>query len=419
MSLLLPSELPFGRLEVDETWLEFDGPRLFIARNRTGQAFLFNAIEEDESSIVYLAVPVSDQRRTMLRSGGVGLRAAFLRPEAGLVFRVECDYVEDVVRVSAVTPEALDEADLPMPDAVISIATDTLRPFTPSRLGDRAAAEGRTLIALRLNPPTLARSEYPARPLSDALRAVQSLTEALVQEQSGNVTIRGPLSSQVVEDAELAVLELEAASFVAILAPSRSARSTPSVPSLGLELPATSAALDRMQRLLSAVARSTEDADVLRSQIEGLGVRALTKIRDLLEIALDQNTPLTVYLAPPDVPVSEVRISTAEASSGVLVLSERDEGQADLVLNDAMLVGVNLRTWVFELHDPVLEPHRFSGRVMEHARSQIEGLPTGEAHRYVAEIVAATSVSDLTDEVKVKYSLKAIRPAGPPGDGSE
>ena len=114
MSLLLPSELPFGRLEVDETWLEFDGPRLFIARNRTGQAFLFNAIEEDESSIVYLAVPVSDQRRTMLRSGGVGLRAAFLRPEEGLVFRVECDYVEDVVRVSAVTPEALDEADLPM-----------------------------------------------------------------------------------------------------------------------------------------------------------------------------------------------------------------------------------------------------------------------------------------------------------------
>ena len=122
-------------------------------------------------------------------------------------------------------------------------------------------------------------------------------------------------------------------------------------------------ALDHMQRLLSAVARSTEDAAVLRSQIEGLGVRALTKIRDLLEIALDQNTPLTVYLAPPDGPVSEVRISTAEASSGVLVLSERDEGQEDLVLNDAMLVGVNLRTWVFELHDAVLEQHLLRERV--------------------------------------------------------
>ena len=125
--------------------------------------------------------------------------------------------IEVLLGGAAQGAEALDEADLPMPDAVVSIATDTLRPFTPSRLGDRAAAEGRTLIALRLNPPTLARSEYPARPLSDALRAVQSLTEALVQEQSGNVTIRGPLSSQVVEDAELAVLELEAASFVAIL----------------------------------------------------------------------------------------------------------------------------------------------------------------------------------------------------------
>ncbi len=411
MSLLLPSVLPFGDLAVEETWLAFDGPKLFVARNRTGQSFLFNAIDEDEESISYLAVAMSEKRRAMVRSGGLGLRAAFTAPEGG-VFRVTCDYELGEARAELVEVERLSDAELPTDDAYVSVPTETLPSFHPDTLASRALAEGRTLVGLRLNPPTLARSEYPVRPLSDALRAMQSLAEAMVQEESGTTTVRGPLPAQVIEDGELAVLDLEAASFVAILAPSRSARSTPSMPSLGFEMPTTAAALERAHSLLRAVASSEHDPEILRSSIQGLGVRAVTKIRDLLEVALDQNTPLTVYVAPPGGPVEEVRVSTGDASAGVLVLSERDASLEEIVLESAWIVGVNLRTWVFELHDPTAEPNKFSGRVTEHARSQIEGLPTGEAHRYVAEIVSESSFSDLTDEVKVRYSLKSIRPAG-------
>lgn len=414
MTLFLPSSLPFGDLVIEETWLSFDGPRLFVARNKTGQSFIFNAIDEDEETISYLAVGTSDQRRAMVRSGGLGLRAAFTLPEAA-VFRVVCDYGTGDVRTEVVDVEQLSDGDLPTEDAYVSVPTETLPSFDPNTLAARATAEGRTLVALRLNPPTLARSEYPVRPFSDALRAMQSLAEAMVQEASGTTTVRGPLPVQVIEDGELAVLDLEAASFVAILAPSRTARSTPSKPSLGLEMPTTAAALDKLQSLLRAVSSSEHDAEGLRSSIQGLGVRAVTKIRDLLEVALDQNTPLTVYVAAPGASVEEVRVSTAEASAGVLVLSESDASLEEIVLESAWIVGVNLRTWVFELHDPMTEPNKFSGKVMEHARSQIDGLPTGEAYRYVAEIVAESSVSDLTDEIKVRYSLKSIRPAGDAG----
>jgi hypothetical protein len=402
---------------MEETWFAFDGPRLFVARSQTGQAFLFNATDEDDTTIWYLAVAVSERRREMLRSGGLALRAAFVSPEDGFVFRIQADYETALADFEVVAVEQLGDDELPTEGAVISQPTETLPSFDPASLGQRATAEGRTLLALRLNPPSLVRSEYPARPLSDALRVVQALAEALVQEASGEPTRRGPLPVQVVEDAELAVLDLEAASFVAILAPSRSARSTPSAPSLGLEMPGTLAALERLQGLMNSCA----NADELRTDVSTLGVRSVTKIRDLLEIALDQNTSLTTYLAVPGSPVQEVTVTTAQASSGVLVLSERDELLETIELTQATLVGINLRTWVFELHDPNVEPFKFSGRVADQAKAEVEGKPTGEAHRYHATLLKETVFSDLTDETKVKYSLQSIRPAAvgdDPGDNA-
>ena len=412
MSLLLPSEYPFGQLDVFETWLECDGPRIFIARNRTGQLFLFNALDEVESTIAYAAVPISKERSIMLRSGGMELRAAFVRPEDGQLFRVECNYDLRTVEAVAIDPATLSDADLPTHGAAIALATETLPAFEPQRLGDRATAEGRTLVALRLNPPGLVRSEYPVRQLSDALRAIQSLNEALVQSQAGAATARGPLSERFIEDAELSVLEIAAASFVAVLGVSRSAGSTPERMRLEFERSETSDALRYMEELLVAVSKSTVDSDGFHQMIEGLGVRALTKLRKLLEIAIDQDTPLAIYFAPPGAPVSDVQISTSEASNGIRVLSDADEDRTELVLNRATLVGVNLRTWRFELHDPDVGPHKFSGKVMERSKSEIEGLPTGDAYLYKATVVALTRFSDLTDEQKVEYLLERISVAG-------
>jgi hypothetical protein len=87
MSLLLPSQLPFGRLQVDDVWLSYDGPRIFIAKNASGHLFLFNALDETESEMSYLAVPLSERRKTAVRSGSIGLRTVFTEPEDGMVLR--------------------------------------------------------------------------------------------------------------------------------------------------------------------------------------------------------------------------------------------------------------------------------------------------------------------------------------------
>lgn len=415
MTLLLPTSLPFGRLRVDEVWLEFDGPRLFVARNTLGHAFVFNAIDETDTAIEYLAVPLSELRLRMIRSGGLALRAAFTAPEEEYVFAVSADYSDQVVGVTQLAPADLTEQQLPAADARLSIPTDTLTEFDPDDLPLRARSEGRTLVAIRLNPPTLVRSEYPARSLSIVLRSVQALADALVQEDAGKPTKRGGLPRQVLEDAELALVDLQAASFVAVLAPSRSSRSTPTVPSLGLEMPTVLRALEKMHAVLVAAASSQASATSLREAASEMGVRTLAKVRELLEAGVDQQTSLSLYIAPPEAEMRAVVVSTAAASTALLVLSTFDELEDQFELRNARLVGVNLRTARFELHDPEVEPGRFVGRIAESARAEIEGLPTGEAHRYQATLNSSTTVSELSDELKISYSLISIRRVEPGG----
>jgi hypothetical protein len=400
---LLPNQLPFGNLEIDEIWLSYDGPRLFTARNALDNLFLFNTIDEDEDSLTYLAVPISTQRKSAIRSGVVGLRAAFVNSEAGWLYRVVTNYVSNSVEVDSVVPDELTDEELPTSDYALSIPTATLPLFDSAELGRRAVSQGRTLLALRLNPLVLVRSEYPARQFGDVLNATQSLADSLVQEESGRVTAHGPLPRQVIDDAELSILDLQAASFVAILAPTLTSASDPR---LEIEMTSTTNALRQMSSILLACSQQ----GALRELIPNLGPRSITKVRNLLELALDQGTSLGVYLAVPNEPVSEVHVSTSDASIGLLVLTESDALQEEVNLDNAILIGVNLRTWRFELFEAYTEPNKFSGKILDSARQEINGLPTGEEYRYVAVVVADTEFSDITDEVKIRYSLKSIRP---------
>jgi hypothetical protein len=349
----------------------------------------------------YLAVPLSERRKTAVRSGSIGLRTVFTEPEDGMVLRVTTNYSTGRVEVVQVNPGDVPENELPRINATIHLPTATLPEFDLGDLGLRAVSEGRSFLALKFNPPTLIRSEYPARELSEALSAIQEFAESLVQEEFGSPTSRGHLSQQVVEDAELSVIDLQAASFVAILAPSL--RST-DAPRLELEMPATTSALKH----IGAILESCSEESQLRDSISNLGIRSVTKLRNLLELTLDQNTSLGVYIAVPHERVSEIHISTKIASSSLLILTERDEILEEIQLSQAILIGVNLRTWAFELNDESREPHKFSGKILDSARQEINGLPTGDGYRYDAIIIAQTEFSDITDEVKVRFTLKSI-----------
>lgn len=408
MSLLLPDGPPFGRLEIDDVWIRIDDPILFVARNRSGSRFLFNAIDEDDDQIRYIAVPASGERITQIKSGGLPLRVAFVEPEDGAAFVVTADYERGRVDFDAVDPASLTASELPAPDVRLAVPVPTQAGFDSDELRRRAVSEGRTLLALRFDPPQLLRTEYPVRELGESLLILQSLTEALVQEEEPDVTQRGPLPRQIVEDAELAVVELQAASFVAVMATSPPQSVDSPSPPLRLEYPRTSAALNHLIRLVSAAS----DESTLTVELSELGRRSVAKTKELFGVAVDQHTSLGLYLAEPSGQASEATVDEQSAARALLILSQAEEDRREIVLDDATLVGINLRTGVFELHSQSHDPSKLSGKMTETARSQVAGMPTGDSYRYFATVEATTAFSDLTDETKTKYTLQSIQPWG-------
>lgn len=407
MSFLLPDGAPFGCLEIDDVWIRVDDPILFVALNQSGSRFLFNAIDENPNQIRYVAVPISVGRITQIKTGGFPLRVAFEEPEDREAFVVTADYAQGSVASVSVNPKSLTASELPVPDVRLEVPVPTKTGFDSGDLRRRAVSERRTLLALRLDPPQLLRTEYPVRELGESLLTLQALTEALVQEEEPDVTRRGPLPRHIVEDAELAVVELQAASFVAVMAssPPQSVDS-PSLP-LGLEYPRTSAALNHLVRLVSAAS----DESSLASELSHLGRRSVAKTKELLSVAVEQHTSLGLYLAEPSGRAAEATVDERSAGRALLILSEVEEDRHEIVLRDATLVGINLRTGVFELHSQTHDPAKFSGKMTEAARSQVEGMPTGDDYRYVARIESTTAFSDLTDETKTKYRLQSIQPS--------
>jgi hypothetical protein len=82
-----PGVTPLGSLSIVEVWDQYDGPRLFVARNRAGASFIGYWADQDEKSEVWLYVGASARRCEEVRRGSL-LRQAFTQPEDDILVEV-------------------------------------------------------------------------------------------------------------------------------------------------------------------------------------------------------------------------------------------------------------------------------------------------------------------------------------------
>lgn len=88
MSSFLPLNTLLGRLKIVEVLDWYDGPRLFIAENASGNRYIaFWADEQDDESL-WLYSSVSESRIASLVSGKFDLRSTYTNPEDGVIFLV-------------------------------------------------------------------------------------------------------------------------------------------------------------------------------------------------------------------------------------------------------------------------------------------------------------------------------------------
>ncbi|MCE7982969.1 MAG: hypothetical protein DYG89_17430 [Caldilinea sp. CFX5] len=119
---MLPENTILGTLTIVEIYEFYNMPVLFACRNRTGQFFLAEWIDETTDENIWLYVPVSAERFAAVRQGKIDLHSAFVHPEDIFVFKVSVSkQLNHSAVVEATHIENLDIDWAPLPGEYLDI----------------------------------------------------------------------------------------------------------------------------------------------------------------------------------------------------------------------------------------------------------------------------------------------------------
>ena len=396
--LVPPRDTFLGDLSLTEVYFAFEGPRIFLAESKVGHLYFAFIVDDDDDTESYIYLPVSSRRLGQLRSGGIGLREAVLHPEDSRLFLVVANYDADVPfsTAKALLPDDLPVNWLPDQDARLRAKTPTKPPFSPAELSQMSSRENRPLFAIEVEPSTVNRTEIPVKSFGRIGIAVQETIDAIAQAEFGAPTVRGAIRNEILEQVELCFTESLAASFVFVLAHNTDD---------GLfQTPLLSDSLVGLGRLLNSGASSAPD---LSRELTRYGPRVLSKYRSLLDSVLQEETGIQTFFATPGSSVISSGLTLAEVKHSLKVLDDSDPTTRHFSLSGVTLVGVNLRTGVFEIRE-VDADRSYVGKLTPSGRAAIEGLPTGGEFLYKADLVEVTEYSSVTDEEKTVYRLENV-----------
>lgn len=209
-------EPELGRLDVEEVFVTYDGPRLFTCRSVTGQTYLVTWAEARPDADHWLYMPVSPERLKMIRSGGWDLNRAFRNPEHSLFLVREPFSESENVRAVRIAPEALPDSSLPLPGTRIELPTPTLpAAISLPELRMKAEREARARLRIKVESRGVFRTEAPTRTVGEILLSTQSAVDNIVAVQRGrDVPARGRLPADALREAASDLVSLSAASFV-------------------------------------------------------------------------------------------------------------------------------------------------------------------------------------------------------------
>jgi hypothetical protein len=382
-----------GRLTINEIYVRYDGPRLFSCVNESGGYFLGLFVEEDDNDEVFVFAPASSDRLNAVRSGQMPLRHAFEAPLDGGVF---------VVRSSKTGLETSTErrraGDIPtdwLPDAAarLNLETPTAAPLDVEQLEAEARSIGRTIAVFELDGPWTT-TEFPLRPLGEVMRTIQDSIDSFAQVVTNNQTNRGAIQREILDETELTFYGQRAASFAFLVASAPRDRL--------FESDLVKRSLSELTTLIDAASSGT-----LEETLGRLHPRALSKYRDLLEQLDDLESGLTAIVSPPTGQGTRSTLTLDGVRDSLELVRSSLGPDVEQVTIEGQLIGVNARTWSFELLDERAD-RRYSGKTVDRARAQLLGLTIG--HRYRAQLLSETELLPVTGEIHHKYRLVEIAP---------
>jgi hypothetical protein len=357
----------FGKLVIEETYLDFDGPRLFIAVNAVGQRYVVNCLDIDEDREHWVLTPVSDRRLGALRDGEIDLRTAYTNPELDRVYTIVTSPKGDLLK-SAITL-SLTEDMLPNPGALLPVVSKSASPLVNAPFLARTL--NANIVLLRLFPKST-KHEAPAESVGDILAAFAAFLREKLQRSYREAEA---MIGQVANAAALAIPEVNVVGAFA--------------GSLGVEFAVRGDEARIMDALRSAVGdlASVSNLEELYGRMNEAGDAEVSSMRKFLSRLSDAKSDLSVEAASisDDVPV-RAELTLKKVRRGVRQLRKSDAKAEPVFLTlEVTLVGINLRAKTFEVRR-ISDDEQFKGTLNAEVFSDVSKAELPSPYRVVLEV---------------------------------
>jgi hypothetical protein len=392
----LPEGTALGELRIEETWVFYDGPRVFSCRSLTDQWYIAAWAEAGNDADRWLYMPVSATRLVMIRSGGLSLREAFGRPEA-LIYVTRLSHQEgDPHTAQPVSVDTLREEWLPGPDFRLDLPTQTLPPAEPvDALTVRARQEGRTRFRLEVAFNGYTRTEAPTRVVGEILLLSQNMFDNIgLALKEADPPQAGRIPQTVTEETASQVVELRAASFVIELAATRLD-----------DLFGGSLFALTTKRLLVLLDFHLQEPD-LRTELAQLRPRGAKSFRRFVTGLANTGGDVFIAAAGSDFAAGERRWSAERLQDFVRLLTSLvPDEQVTEIRSRMRLYRADLERRLFGLRDELAEVS-YEGPIETQAFLQVDHAPINDV--YDVLISAYAVLDEVVGETKVTYRLAQL-----------
>lgn len=392
---VLPEGTLLGELAIVETYVDYDGPRVFLCQSKTDQQYLVGWAEEGDTSDTWLFLPVSKRRLQMVRSGGIPLREAFVDAE-GFVYRVETPF--DGERTPIVEPMAggrLESDWLPEESFRLMLRTETL-PSAPSdeEFRRRATQESRSLARIEVDLPRYSRTEAPTRRIGELLLSMQSLYDnvglALIEPDPPQF---GRFPSYVARQTATDIVGLSAASFVIEIASNQLD-----------DLLGDSVFGDITARVTQLLDIRVEREQLLE-ELASLRARGARSFRNFVKRLVDIGGTVTFAGASSAHGYMSQTLTSENLDTLYRILSRVVPDDVHEIRGPLRLYAADMESRQFGALDPLSDDH-YEGRISSGAMYQVDHLPLNGDYEMV--ITESRTVDEGTGERKPVYVLDQL-----------
>lgn len=391
----LPQERPFGNLRLEKVFQFYDIPRLFTCINSTGGRYLVLSTFDDYENFEWLYLPISVDRINALATKSIELRQAYLQPEDGFLYRVITNETE-LTKVEPILPEQVLDEDLPeegaylIVDGKLDIGLGAIDPVAA------AISSKREIYNIHFYPWDTVLPEIDAKGLGLVLASFQDLANSLGQYRQGDVTLKGSIPADILEQTKFRAAQIFDGSF-GIQLKSKAIN----------DLFDNSLVSDVLQELTNLI-ESRDNEDFLSNKLHELKGRVASKYRSFLREVVKLDSPMKLHWGSPNRERGNVLVlSKQEIKRAFDIVSKIDTDMSESVVFRAELLGLDVETKRYRVRH-LSENETYSGKIAPESLAGVQNSQINGIYNVTLKKVIETNFSSGSEYTKwVLISLVA------------